>query len=130
MTYLKNILIIFAMITLTGCTMNGGFTGGNANYAFPNSNVTPIKQVRYSTSSTSFFTSEISSEDMQDVLDKALEQSSDADVLINYTLDTKVTMVFPFVYSITFDLRGTAASMEVGRQYIGAASVLKKLDQE
>lgn len=126
MNLLNKAALSLAVVVLAGCSTSGGLHSGNTNFAFPNSNITPIKNVSYSEKRMVYGAPKITAKDMQEYLAKALEEAGpDADVLINYTLDTNTTVFFPFVQLVSVNLRGTAAKMEVGRQYLEQEQKLK-----
>lgn len=126
MTYQKIAAALLLAGAISGCSTSGGMHAGNTNYAFPNSNITPIKTVSYSEEKMVIGVPKITAADMQRYKDKALEQAGpDADILIDYTLDTNTTILLPFVQQLKITLRGTAAKMEVGRQYLDSEKKLK-----
>lgn len=124
MKLIKLLTCISLASFLYGCTITGGLTGGNANYAFPNSNVVALGKVKATDSSMMYGTAGITAEKMQELLDKALSKSADADIIINYTLDTSSTSLFPFVTYVSMTLEGTAAKMVVGKQDLESATKL------
>jgi len=119
----KSTIILFAtlfLISATGCSMKFGAMSEKSHFAFPNSNVKPLGQVSAELSKTSFIVPpDLGAEDVRNLLDKALKQKVGADLIINYKVDTKITVIpipiFTF-YTLTMTLSGTAASMETGEK--------------
>jgi len=108
---------ILALSSLsTGCTYNQGQYGPNSHFSYPNSNVVPLRQVKASTSKISLiiFPSFDDAEIIQLVQD-ALAQQPGADLLLNFTLDTK-TISYIILTKTDITIEGTAAKMNVGMQ--------------
>ncbi len=98
--------------------MTMGTTGTKTHFAYPNSNVTPLGAVSSSISKSAIFLPpQINEADIKQLMDQAFSQKAGADLVINYKLDTTVTMiplVFINFYKLEMKLDGTAAKMEVG----------------
>ncbi len=119
----KSLFFIFAalfMISAAGCSMKYGDMSEKSHFAFPNSNVRPLGQVSAEVTKKSFIIPpSLGVEDVRTLIDKALSQKAGADLMINYKVDTTVTVIpIPIfsIYSLTMAISGTAASMEVGEK--------------
>lgn len=117
------IYIVISVIILSlfsGCSMKMGATISSSNYIFPNSNVTPLGQTYASYKKTSFLLPPgmNGGRVVKDLTESAKAKYPDADILIDYTIDTKFTSIMMF-HTIKIELRGTAAKMEIGKQDIG-----------
>lgn len=114
----KSIFSLFIALSVTsmGCTYNAGSYGINSHFSYPNSNVTPMGQVKATLSKMSFFISP-SFEDGEiiQLTEEAIAQEAGADLLLNYSLDTEVTS-FMIVTTVDLTISGTAAKMNVGSQ--------------
>lgn len=110
------LLSITALAFLAGCSMTMGNTGDKTHFAYPNSNVQPLGEVSSSFSKTTFLIPPmIETGDIKKLMEDALIQKPGSDLLINYKIDTTMTM-FPVVpiYMLRVDLKGTASKMTVG----------------
>jgi len=126
MKTVKRAALVFYLFAMAGCSVKGGQFRDETNFSFPNSNVTPLGSVKSTMSRWSFLTTPIGEADALLLLKDAIGQKAGADLVINYTLDTKVT-VFPlFIYKTDMVLEGTAAKMEVGEQDL--RSVLDQIE--
>ncbi len=112
------ILVVAISLVSFGCSTKIGGTGTQSHFSYPNSNVKPLGKVSASLSKTSWLVfPTITEADVKSLMDKALAQKSGADLLINYSIDTKVTSI-PFLMLTYMDvtIEGTAVSMDVGKQ--------------
>jgi hypothetical protein len=113
-------LLLAVSATSIGCTVNLGGYGTNSHFAYPNSNVTPMGQVKASSSKISFFISpSFADEEIITLTQDAIAQKPGADLLLNFSLDTKLTS-FVFVTKADITIEGTAAKLEVGTQELKA----------
>ena len=105
-----------------GCVTKAGDRLISTNFSYPNSNVTPLREVEASTPSkfSVFFPRTMSRNNVVELKDAALAQAEGADILINVRTDTTVTM-FPYPVPLFWTkstIKGTAARMEVGEQQL------------
>ncbi len=114
------LVLLIAGLFTAGCVTKAGDRLTSTNFAYPNSNVTPLGKVEASTPSkfSVFVPRTMSRQNVIDLRDAALSQAPGADLLINVRTDTSVTM-FPYpipMYWTKSTIKGTAAKMEVGEQ--------------
>ena len=111
------IAIIVALSFMAfGCSTKIGAAGTQSHFSYPN--VKPLGKVSATLSKTSWLVYPgVTEEDVKTLMDKALSQKSGADLLINYSIDTKVTII-PFIMLTYMDIsiEGTAVSMDVGKK--------------
>lgn len=108
-------MAIFGLL-VASCTVTHGRYGTNSHFAYPNSNVAPIGQVKASTSKISFLISpSFDDGEIIQLIQEAIAQKSGADMLLNFSLDTKIT-ILPLITKSEITIEGTAAKMEVGTQ--------------
>ena len=110
--------VVLVGITVSGCSTTAGGIRLQSHFAYPNSNVTPLGQVQVVKSKGNFLVPwTAKKDDVTGLLKEALAQKPGADLLVDCTLDTKLTMmpIIPY-YTTTVTLKGTAAKMEVGEQ--------------
>lgn len=93
----------------------GGFNS-ETHFSFPNSNVTPLGQVKSSLSKWSIGLLPVDSGDALNLVNEAIAQKSGANLMLNYIIDTRITIFLPFVYKADMLVEGTAAKMEIGEQ--------------
>jgi hypothetical protein len=92
----------------------------HSQFVYPNSNVKtlgPVVARRFKF--TPLVPLEITLKDMTNVYNKALSKRAGANLLVNYTEDTTIVMiyaVFAPLYIVIYQLKGEAAKMEVGQQ--------------
>ncbi len=104
------------VVLLSGCSMTMGNYGTNSHFAFPNSNITPLGEVKASTSKLGILTfPDFDGEDVILLSQEAIKQKAGAELLLNYSVDTKVT-IFPLVTKMDITITGTAAKVQVGTQ--------------
>ena len=109
------------MLLTAGCFSQklGGIVP-TSQFVYPNSNVTPLGPTQ--SSKTKFcilIPPGWSIKDTRQVYNGALSKVPGANVLIDYKEDTTVSTYFFLFHTITYNLDGTAAKMEVGKQDIG-----------
>ena len=111
------LLIIASSVgLLTGCTVTGGRFSHESHFSFPNSTVVPLGQVKATRSQWSFLTPSLSGDDALGLMREALAQQADADLIIDYVVDTTITIFPPFIYKTDMVFEGRAAKMTIGRQ--------------
>ncbi len=112
----KIILLIAILIVSSGCTMNLGSYGTNSHFSYPNSNVSPMGHVKATTSKLGFIIfPSFNDGEIIKLTQDAIAQQPGADLLLNYTLDTKITS-FMIATKLEITIEGTAAKMSVGSQ--------------
>jgi hypothetical protein len=115
------LFVICCVALISGCASRAGSFCPQSHFTYPNSNVVDLGQVEARTSKRSWIIPpEIKQEDAVELMNKALAQNPEADLLINYKIDT-LTTVIPVINIITTEmiLSGHAASMvEIGRQEV------------
>lgn len=110
--------LVAASFAVSGCTMmQSGSVVSNTNFAYPNSNVTPIGE----TSESSFslcgflgFPITDPAEVLATTIDKAVHKR-DGDLLINARVTNTAANIAIFTFCNT-TVAGTAAKMQVGQQ--------------
>jgi hypothetical protein len=87
-----------------------------SHYAYPNSNVIPLSQVKGEATRTSFFSPPLPTASVQhDSIYNALQKAKGADLIINSFHFMDITSLgFLPIYTLTYRVEGTAAKMEVG----------------
>ncbi len=124
MKRIKFIAVMYFLCMTAGCGSKLGSFDSESHFSFPNSNVTPLGQVKSSLSRWSFFVFPVEGDDALNLVNEAMAQKPGADLMINYVLDTKMVMFPPLFYKADMTVEGTAAKMEIGEQGLG-----KTLDQ-
>ncbi len=112
----KFIVSVFSLCVIASCSINAGHFNTESHFSFPNSNVTPLGQVKSTLSRWSFFSLPVEGDDALNLVNEAIAQKSGADLMLNYILDTKITMFPLFIYKADMVVEGTAAKMEIGEQ--------------
>lgn len=108
-------VVVLAIIT-SSCSMKLGSIVPNSHYVYPNSNITPLGNTSSEIKKFSVIVPpSFKAQDVDQLYNSALSQHSGADVIIDYSVDTKITSVFIFHFLKT-SIAGTAAKMEVGKQ--------------
>lgn len=117
---IKNSFIaLFMLSVMSSCSIRVGTVVPNSHYVYPNSNVTPLGQTTSEIKKTGIlFPPAFKARDVDELYNTALAKHSGSDVIVDYSVDTKITSVFIFHFLKT-TLSGTAAQMEVGKQDIG-----------
>ena len=108
-------------LLVAGCTF--GSTIGlvpQSHFDFPNSNIYPLNHVSGSATQFSMFVPPQLSADLKDrAISDALAESSEGELLVNYTETSKITVVpllYLNLYFLTYKVEGTAARMVIGTQ--------------
>ena len=113
------ILIAAAAALTSGCTvMQASFPAAQSHFAYPNSNITPIGHVKGSASITGLMPVVQDADMEEQAIQNALAQKG-GDVLVDYTMTTKVTMLplmFINIYTTDLTVEGTATKMEIGKK--------------
>jgi len=124
------ILVVSFFLIIAGCSTKMGGYAEKTHFAYPNSNVKPLGAVDSTLSKTTFIIPPtISADDVRTLIGDALKKKPGADLIINYSTDTKLTIIpIPIfsIYTMEMTLSGTAVSMEVGRKEL--QDNLKKFD--
>ncbi len=124
-SFLKCFAVVIVCMVFSGCsTILGGFYE-QTHFSYPNSNIKPLGHVKAALSKTSVFIPPVvTEEDIRSLLNKALAQQSEADLIINYrtnTINTVYIPTLPIFWKTDVILEGTAVSMEVGAQELQEA---------
>jgi len=109
--------VLCMAFTMAGCskTYVTGFHT-ESNFAYPNSNVTPLGYASgVSSSACAFMGQKFVTSDMQDEAVKNALQSKQGDILVNYIAFTKLTNLF-IMNCTEYLVEGTAAKMVIGTQ--------------
>lgn len=119
----KLLMFGLCIFFLAGCAVGGSARlNPNSHFAFPNSNVKPIGPVVGSSSTFSIIMpTMITGELMESAYKDALSKSG-GDMIID-AVETSTTRMIPTPFYITFyftsfDVEGTAAKMELGKQIL------------
>jgi hypothetical protein len=117
---IKNTFMAACMLfIMSSCAIRIGTVVPNSHYVYPNSNVTPLGQTSSEIKKTGFLIPpNFKAQDVDRLYNDALAKHAGADVLLDYSVDTKVT-TYLIVHVLKTTLVGTAAQMEVGKQDIG-----------
>lgn len=105
---------------LAGCTVGSSVAlKPQSHFSYPNSNVTPIGRVRGEATTQSIFAPNFMDADVElEAIQAALKEKG-GDVLIDYVLSTKTTMIPLFILNVfvtTYTVEGTAAKMVIGKR--------------
>lgn len=117
-------LLLFTACIISGCCVDY-FTGirPQSHFDYPNSNVVPLGKVTGEFTKSALFSPVLVDGDMQEnAIRNALNQKPDADILLDYSMITKMCSYFPGVHITTLRVEGTAAKMEIGKQPLGAGA--------
>ena len=103
-----------------GCsTVTAGRFVPNAQFAYPNSNIKMLGPARAQISRKSILVApRFDMRDLKQTYNEALASQAGANILVNYVEDTTFHTVFGISNSLTYEISGQAAKMEVGRQYL------------
>ncbi len=115
----KFITVFLFLYVLAGCSLKQGSFDNQSHFSFPNSNVTPLGQVKSSLSCWGFLVFPLESDDALNLVNEAIAQKPGADLMINYVLDTKLGGLPPLFYKVDMTVEGTAAKMQIGEQGLG-----------
>lgn len=122
MKRISTIFIILVFFVCAGCSLTMGKFDTNTHFAYPNSNITPLGQVKVATNKSSILIPPfIAYDDVKELINKGLAQKPGADLIINYKVDTTVTSYLGLFYTLEVTLEGTAVKMEVGKQELEEA---------
>lgn len=119
-----NPLLAFgAALVLSSCTVASVYTPlAQSNFAYPNSNVIPLKHAEGESSRTyvaPFQTPDFGAgEQTQEAINLALQQSG-GDILVDGSYTMKATMVWLYIveiYTVDVTVEGTASKMELGKR--------------
>ena len=113
-------LMLIACALLSGCTYRYGQLTPNSQFAYANSNVTPLGHVHGEVSKgTWIWYPSLTVSDVKSAYNDALKKAEGANILINFKEDTEFLMIpiplFTY-YRVKYTLDGEAAKMEVGSQ--------------
>jgi hypothetical protein len=103
------------VVALAACTTEYPYgTSAQSNFTYPDSTVTPIRNVTGSAKETVFGgTVFVTGKMKQDAIDSALAGTPNANVLLNYREDVKITtiMILP-IFTVEYSVEGVAAEAE------------------
>jgi hypothetical protein len=117
--FINTFVALFLIAALSSCSIKTGLVVTNSHYVYPNSNVTPLGTTSAEVKKFSVVIPPgFKARDVDNLYNQALSKHSGSDLIIDYSVDTKVTTFFIFHFLKT-SLVGTAAKMEVGKQDIG-----------
>ncbi len=116
MKIFKLIMALSFLGGATGCSIKAGHFNPESHFSFPNSNVQPLGQVKATRSKWSFLFPNVTGDDTLELMKEAISQQSDADLVVNYVLDTRTTILPIFIYKTDMVFEGTAAKMIIGEQ--------------
>jgi len=112
---LHSLGIVAAGLSAAACSTSAGQVQPETHFVFPNANVQASKAVSAEISRTRFLLPpKITVEWVEAVQEKALSESG-SDFLINSSFDVKTTQ-YPFFFTTTLTLTGTAATQQIGQQ--------------
>lgn len=111
-------LLILPM--LVGCSTTYGHLVPASQFAYPNSNITPLGPTRAEVKKTTWMVPpNLKLADVKKCYNDALSKVEGANILINYKEDTKFT-TFPLglftFYTVRYTLDGEAARQTIGQQ--------------
>lgn len=113
------LLIVIVPLSLS-CTTTAGSYTNKSHFVYPNSNVEPLGNTKATiTRSSLFVPPSLTSRDVENVIDKAISNKNDADILLDYKTNTSLSNygVGPLMYyRLEVSVEGTAADMTVGKQ--------------
>jgi hypothetical protein len=104
---------------MTACsTVKSGRFVSNSQFAYPNSNIKMLGPTRAEITNKSIILApKFDISDLKQAYNKALAGQAGANILVNFSEDTTFHAVFG-INTLTYELKGEAARMEVGQQYI------------
>ena len=113
-------LLAVAVFHAVGCSTRIGRYVPNAQFAYPNSNITTLGPTKGAASRWSIlFAPKLSVKDIRAAHNEALSAAAGANILINFKEDTTFTTIpIPLlpVYIVTYSVEGEAAQMDIGKQ--------------
>ncbi len=117
---MKRLLLCLVALSLSACTQKFYSLNPQSHFDYPNSNIRPIASASGSTAEVSigFTPPMLSGEIERAAIADALSKQAGSDLLINYVGERKITSFFNLIHSQTYTVTGTAAKMEVGKQYL------------
>ncbi len=113
-------LLIINMLFLSACSQKFYTLNPQSHFDYPNSNIQPISSVTGTVSEMYLgMGTSMSGELERLAIEDALRKQVGADILVNYIGETKYTnlLILPLT-SVTYTVYGTAAKMEIGKQYL------------
>ena len=110
---------LLAMCFSVACTTSFGAQQPNTQFVYPNSNVKILGPAQASITKQGLLGFNVlpTGDEVRAVYDQALSQQDGANVLVNFSEDTDFT-TFLFWATSTYTIKGDAAKMEVGKQYL------------
>jgi len=115
MNLLKVSILLTLLGLIGGCSTVAGDFSPKSHFVFPNSNLKAAGPASASMKKVSFFTPPTVSVEEVNALLKQARKKSNADLIIDYSVDTTVTS-FMFYYEMEITLAGTGATMDIGKQ--------------
>lgn len=115
----KYLFICCATFFLSACTQKMYTLNPQSHYDYPNSNIKPIANTSGTVSEMAISLKPLglSGKLERQAISDALGKHSGTDILINYVGEQKRTSLV-FIQSVTYTVTGTAAKMEIGKQYL------------
>lgn len=113
------LLAALSVVFVSGCTMKMGLRNTNTKFVYPNSNVSPLGNVKAASPSrfSVFSAAMFDAKEINETVEKALAQKG-GDILVNSKIVYKVTLIplfLPMMIS-SYEIEGMAAKMVVGKQ--------------
>ena len=110
---------VLIMFFMTACTVKGGRFVPNSQFAYPNSNIKMLGPAHAEITKKSIIIApKFDIKDLKQTYNKALASQAGANILVNFSEDTTFYTVLGIANTLTYELNGEAAKMEVGRQYL------------
>lgn len=112
------VVVAIAIVALAACTTEYplGFSA-QSHFTYPDSTVTPIRNVSGSASESTFNGQiQVTGQMKQEAIDSALAGTPNANVLLNYQEDVKITSIwiyFGMLDFLEYSVEGVAATAEV-----------------
>ena len=117
MKLIKYIVLTFCFSIIAACgSINAGHFNSESHFSYTNSNITPLGHVKSTLTRWSFLSLPVEGDDALTLVNEAIAQKPGADLMINYVLDTKITMLPLYIFKADMVVEGTAAKMEIGEQ--------------
>lgn len=110
---------MFMIFSMAACTVKGGRFVSNSQFAYPNSNIKILGPAHAEiTKKRIILAPTFDIKELKQTYNKALAGQAGANILVNYSEDTTFYTVFGIANTMTYEIKGEAAKMEIGRQYL------------